>query len=69
MGLNLGNTVECEKVHTQEADAGLIQYMIVYKALVFPWARSSRIVCADSYVASVSAAEEPLKVGLRFVGL
>ena len=34
-----------------------------------PWANTDRIVCADSYFAAVSAAEELWERGLRFIGV
>jgi hypothetical protein len=37
--------------------------------LIFPWARSGRTVVADSFYASVEAARELFKIGLRFVGV
>jgi hypothetical protein len=37
-------------------------------ALVFPWARSGRVVVADSHFASVQTARELYKIGLRFIG-
>ena len=39
------------------------------KELVMPWANTDRIVCADSYFAAVSAAEELWERGLRFIGV
>ena len=41
----------------------------VRKELVMPWANTDRIVCAYSYFASVPAAEELWKHGLRFIGV
>ena len=41
----------------------------VLKELVMPWANTDRIVCADSYFASVPDAKEFWKHGLRFIGL
>ena len=41
----------------------------VLKELVIPWANTDRIVCADSYFASVPAAKEWWKHGLRFIGV
>ena len=37
--------------------------------LTMPWWRTDRVVCADSYFASVQTAKELLKKGLRFVGV
>ena len=37
--------------------------------LVQPWAGSRRIVCADSYYASVETAEALKSMGLEFIGI
>jgi hypothetical protein len=37
--------------------------------LTTPWFNSNRIVCADSYFASVGAAQEMIRNGLRFIGV
>ena len=50
-------------------DAGLPHGGKVLKELVLPWANTNRIVCADSYFASVPVALELLKIGLRFIGV
>jgi len=42
---------------------------VILKKLVLPWAQSDRIVCADSYFASVTAAKELMNIGLRFIGV
>ena len=39
------------------------------KELVMPWVNMDRIVCADSYFASVPADEELWKHGIRFIGV
>jgi Transposase IS4 len=41
----------------------------VLKELTQPWFFSDRLVCADSYFASVAAAEELLRVRMRFIGV
>ena len=41
----------------------------VLKELVYPWAKSQRVVVADSFFASVQAAQELYKIGLRFIGI
>ena len=41
----------------------------ILKYLVVPWANSERGVCADSYFASVSSAEEMMRIGIRFIGV
>ena len=37
--------------------------------LVLPWDNSQRGVCADSYFASFSSAEEMMEIGFRFIGV
>ena len=39
----------------------------ILKELVMPWANKEKIVCADSYFASVPAAEELCKRGIQFI--
>ena len=41
----------------------------VLKRRVSPWSGSHRIVCADSYFASVYVAEMLLKLDLKFIGV
>ena len=41
----------------------------IMKKLVSPWANTHRCVFADSYFASVQAAQELYKIGLRFTGV
>eukprot|EP00977_Amphora_coffeiformis_P022944 scaffold11978_cov153-Amphora_coffeaeformis.AAC.1 len=41
----------------------------IIKYLVAPWARTHRVVVADSYFASVQTAQELFKLGLRFIGV
>jgi hypothetical protein len=41
----------------------------ILKELVEHWARSNWCVCADSYFASVNAAEAMKSIGLRFIGV
>jgi len=36
--------------------------------LIFPWAKTDRVVVADSHFASVQTARELHKIGLRFIG-
>jgi Transposase IS4 len=48
---------------------GLLHGTIVLKELIDPWFFSERLVCADSYFASVGAAEELRKFGMRFIGV
>ena len=41
----------------------------VFKQVVSSWFGSNRIFCAESYFASVGAAEELFRNGLRFIGV
>jgi hypothetical protein len=50
-------------------DSSLLHGTNVLKHVVSPWFGSNRIVCADSYFASVGAAKELYRNGLRFIGV
>jgi hypothetical protein len=50
-------------------ETSLLHGTNVLKQVVAPWFGSNRIVCADSYFASVGAAEELFRNGLRFIGV
>jgi Transposase IS4 len=50
-------------------DRSLLHGTQVLKHVVSPWFGSNRIVCADSYFASVGAAKELFRLGLRFIGV
>lgn len=54
---------------TFAAGDGLPHGGVVLKELVYPWANTGRIVCADSYFASVAAAEALLLIGLKIIGV
>jgi Transposase IS4 len=54
---------------TAPASAGLTHGGKVLKELVLPWASSGRLVCADSYFASVATADALLHIGLKFIGV
>jgi len=41
----------------------------VLRELVSPWYNTGRIICADSYFASVATAKEMTRVGLKFIGV
>jgi hypothetical protein len=47
----------------------LLHGAAVLKSLVLPWARTDRIVCADSYSASVGALQELKRIGICFIGV
>jgi hypothetical protein len=67
--LKLVKTMEEEHAHAQPGDGGLLHGTAVLKFLVLPWARTDRIVCADSYFASVGTLKELKRIGLRFIGV
>ena len=50
-------------------NSSLLHGTSVLKHVVSPWFGSNRIVCADSYFASVGAAKELYRNGLRFIGV
>lgn len=54
---------------TAPASDGLPHGGTVLKELVLPWAKTGRLVCADSYFASVATAEALLRIGLKFIGV
>ena len=53
----------------EEGNSGLIHGCVVLKELVEPWWNTKRIVCGDSYFASVSTAKELLRLRIRFIGV
>jgi hypothetical protein len=67
--LKLVKTAEEEGANALEDDDGLLHGTVVLKNLVLPWANTNRIVCGDSYFASVGACEEMQRIGLRFIGV
>jgi hypothetical protein len=69
MRLKLVKTMEEQNAHIQPGDGGLLHGTAVLKYLVLPWARTDRIVCADSYFASVGTLKELKRIGLRFIGV
>ena len=60
---------EDSNLHTIKNNIGMAHGTAILKYLTLPWANSQRGVCADSYFASVSSAEEMLRIGLRFIGV
>ena len=70
MQLKLVETAESELLHAQANEEGLLHGIVILKRLVEPWAhKGDRVVCADSYFASVGAAEEMARLGLGFIGV
>ena len=67
--LLLVKSEEDSHLHTQEKNGGLQHGTDILKYRVVPWANSERGVCADSYFASVSSAEEMMQIGIRFIGV
>jgi hypothetical protein len=58
-----------EKEQFGNNDESLLHCTNVLKHVVSPWFRSNWIVCANSYFASVGAAKELFRNGLRFIGV
>jgi Transposase IS4 len=52
-----------------DEDDGLTHGTRVLKELISPWFHSDRVVCADSYFASVKTAEELKRFNMRFMVL
>jgi hypothetical protein len=70
MQLKLVETAESEALHAVEGEDGLLHGTVILKRLLKPWSgQGDRVVCADSYFASVGAAEELEKMGLGFIGV
>ena len=67
--LLLVKSEEDPHLHTQENNEGLQHGTDILKDPVVPWANSERGVCADSYFASVSSAEEMMRIGMHFIGM
>ena len=62
-------TIEVAANSIHEDDNGRLHGTNVLMDLVSPWAQTDRIVCADSYFASVAAALALKEIGLRFIGV
>ena len=56
-------------VQNEEDNQGLLHGAVVMKELVLPWLHTDRIVCGDSYFASVPAALMISRYGMRFIGV
>ena len=65
--LQLVSTADDERDRAYEGQ--MLHGTAVLRRLVEPWAGTQRIVCADSYFASVEAADEMRKIGLKFIGV
>jgi hypothetical protein len=51
------------------SEEGLLHGAKVMRDLVMPWMHTDRIVCGDSYFASVPAARMMMRYGMRFIGV
>jgi Transposase IS4 len=68
--LQLVTTADHEATRAVESEVGLNDGTVVLERLVKPWyGKGDRIVCADSYFASVEAALYLKARGLRFIGV
>ena len=67
--LSIVTTAEHRQQTATGDDDGLPHGTAVLRKLVAAWAGSRRVVCADSYFASVTAAQQLLGMGLRFIGV
>jgi hypothetical protein len=56
--LQLVKPAEEEATHTMEGTDGPLNGTKILKSLILSWQFSDHMVCADSYIASVGAAEE-----------
>jgi Transposase IS4 len=65
----LVETGEKEATHISEGADGLLHESKILKFLIHPWQFSDRMVCADSYFASVGAAEELCRMCMRLTGV
>jgi hypothetical protein len=61
--------IEAEALGTTVDESGVLHGSKVLKELIEPWAFTKRMVCADSYFASVGTAEELLKLQTWFNGV
>ena len=71
-------TQDCKNIHEevkaeigQESSNGneLIHDCKVLKELIESWYHTHKVVCADSYFASVSTTKELMWLGMRFIGV
>jgi Transposase IS4 len=60
---------DADRAGVVEDNPELLHGIKVTKELVAPWMHSDRVVCGDSYFASVACAKELLRYRLRFIGV
>jgi hypothetical protein len=66
---NMNTTTPRQHAERERQQGQLLHGIKVMKELIEPWSFSERMVCADSYFASVAAAEELMKFRFRFIGV
>ena len=64
-----GNEEEHEPDGQQDGATRMLHGTRVILYLLSPWYNTQRVVCADSYFASVGAAQERMRNGLRFIAV
>ena len=67
--LKLVNTSEEESTSSSVTHSGLLHGTKLFLGLVEGYVNTNRIICADSYFASVEVCVELKKIGLRFIGV
>jgi Transposase IS4 len=68
--LKVVKTAEEEASNEEMYEQGTLPHGAqVLRSLVSPWANSDRIICANSYFASVAAVIALKNIGLRFIGV
>jgi Transposase IS4 len=60
---------DADRAGVVEDNPELLHGIKVTKELVAPWMHSDRVICGDSYFASVACAKELLRYRLRFIGV
>lgn len=69
LSLSVVTTAEHQRATNDGESDDLPHGTVVLMKLIAAWAGSKRIVCADSYFASVTTAMQLLRMGLRFIGV
>jgi len=67
--LHFVTTAADQRFSLSAIEADVLHGAVILSRPVGPWAGSNRIVCADSYIASVQTAELLRDMSLRFVGV
>jgi len=69
LNLSVVTTAEHRQGTADREDDDLPHGTVVLKNLVAPWAGTRRVVCADSFFASVTTVQKLRAMGLRFIGV